>query len=183
MESEIQIIDAAAEGDTVAFERIVERYSRPIYRYVRNVVGDGHAAEDVVQRVFINVYRSLNQFDSNRGRFSTWIYRIARNSALNHLRDNKPLRIEFTTPLGQESPEPSPQAQAELREQYALLDQAVAELPEHQRSAWVLAELEGLTQAEIARIEGIPEGTVKSRVSRARETLRKTLADRIGLER
>ena len=183
MDSEFGIIDAARDGDASAFERIVKRYSGPIYRYVRNVVGDDHAAEDVAQQVFINVYRSLNRFDSARGKFSTWVFRIARNSALNHLRDNKRFTVELTTELPQESTEISPQGQAELREQFALLDQAVAELPEHQRSAWVLSELEGLTQAEVAEIEDVPEGTVKSRVARARDKLKKTLEDKIGLER
>ena len=77
----------------------------------------------------------------------------------------------------------APPQQAQLREQFALLDRAVSELPQHQRSVWVLAELQGLTQSQIAQIEGVPEGTVKSRLSRARESLMKTLADQIGLER
>ena len=177
------MIDAARGGDPVAFERIVTGYSGPIVRYVRNVVGDQHAAEDLAQSVFLKVYRNLDRFDAARGKFSTWIYRIARNAALNHLRDHKHHAHRFDTSLPPESSELTPQAQAEMREQFALLDKAVAALPEHQRSAWVLSELAGLTQSQIARIEEIPEGTVKSRVSRAKETLRKALSSTIGLER
>ena len=138
-----------------------------------------NASKDL--EVFLN--QNLHQFDSQRGKFSTWIYRIARNAALNHLRDNKRCEVALETPLPEADRELPPHEQAELREQFSLLDRAVAALPEHQRSAWVLSELEGLTQAEIAQIEGVPEGTVKSRVSRARDSLRKTLADQIGLER
>jgi RNA polymerase sigma-70 factor (ECF subfamily) len=72
---------------------------------------------------------------------------------------------------------------AALREQFALLDEALHRLPDAQRSAWVLTELEGLSQAQISEIEGVPEGIVKSRVSRARETLLNTLQNEIGMER
>ena len=183
MEIEQEIIAAVLAGDSAAFEQIVRECADPIYRYVRMIVKDEHAAEDVAQRVFLSVYQKLHQFDAARGTFSTWAYRIARNAALNHLRDNKRATAALETPLPEESSEPAPHEQAELREQFRLLDRAVAELPEHQRSAWVLSELEGLTQAEIANIEGVPEGTVKSRVSRAKEALRKSLADQIGMER
>lgn len=183
MESEREIISAAIDGDQAAFEQVVKQYADQIFRYVRNLVGDQHAAEDVAQRVFLNVYRNLGQFDQRRGRFATWIYRIARNAALNHLRDTKRSAILYGTSVPELSRESTPQSQAELREQFALLDQAVSRLPEHQRSAWVLFELEGMAHAEIAEIEGIPEGTVKSRISRARQSLRNALEGQIGLER
>lgn len=183
MEVTEQIIAAVIGGDRAAFEQVVSACSDPIYRYVRMIVKDEHAAEDVAQGVFVRVYQRLSQFDASRGKFSTWIYRIARNAALNHLRDNRRAEAELETPLPQASRELPPHEHAELKEQFALLDRAVAGLPEHQRSAWVLSELEGLSQSEIASIEGVPEGTVKSRVSRAKEGLRKALADQIGMER
>jgi RNA polymerase sigma-70 factor (ECF subfamily) len=183
LEVQQEIIDAVIAGDQAAFEGVVNQYADQIFRYVRNLVRDEHAAEDVAQRVFLSVYQNLRQFDPGRGKFGTWLFRIARNAALNHLRDSKRSTVPLETPLPQASHELAPPEQAELREQFSLLDRAVAALPEHQRSAWVLSELEGLTQSEIALIEDVPEGTVKSRVSRARDSLRKTLADQIGLER
>ncbi len=183
MDPENDTIELAAAGDLQAFERVVNHYSAAIVRYVRNMVGDQHAAEDVAQRVFLNLYRSFEQFDKTRGSFNAWIYRIARNAALNHLRDSRQHQ-ELTTEMDHHSSSHDCPAQtAELREQFALLDDAVHRLPEAQRSAWVLAELEGLTQAEIAEIEGVPEGTVKSRISRARETLLNALRNEIGMER
>jgi RNA polymerase sigma-70 factor (ECF subfamily) len=183
LDSQQEIIAAVIDGDQTAFEQVVRAYADPIFRYVRMIVKDEHAAEDVAQRVFLSAYQNLHQFDSQRGKFSTWIYRIARNAALNHLRDNQRCEVALETPLPEAGRELPPHEQAELREQFVLLDRAVAGLPEHQRSAWVLSEQEGLTQSEIASIEGVPEGTVKSRVSRAREALRKSLTDQIGMER
>lgn len=183
LDNEASIIEAARGGDSAAFEQLLKRYSIVVFRYVRNIVGDRHDAEDVAQRVWLNLHRNLDRFDPNRGTFSTWVYRIARNAALNHLRDHKRSPIRFDTPVPPASGELPPPSQAVLREQFALLDEAVAALPDHQRAAWVLSELEGLTQAEIARIEGVPEGTVKSRVSRARESLRNLLSNQLGLER
>ena len=89
LENEQQTIDAARDGDRAAFELIVRAYSGAIYQYVRNVIGDAHATEDVSQRVFMNVYGNLRRYDPGRGKFGTWIFRIARNAALNHLRDTK----------------------------------------------------------------------------------------------
>lgn len=183
MEIDDSIIQEAQSGDPCAFERIVERYSRSLYQYVRNVVGDDHRAEDVVQITLINVYRNLDRFDAGRGRLSTWMFRIARNAAINELRrGGRPTPI-FETPVEPIDSDRGPQFNAEMREQFALLDQAASKLPANQRSAWVLFELQGLSQAEVAEIEGIPEGTVKSRVSRAKESLRKSLEGKVGLER
>ncbi len=86
MEIEQEIIAAVLAGDSAAFEQIVRKCADPIYRYVRMIVKDEHAAEDVAQRVFLSVYQKLHQFDAAQGTFSTWAYRIARNAALNHLR-------------------------------------------------------------------------------------------------
>jgi RNA polymerase sigma-70 factor (ECF subfamily) len=89
LEPENDIIESAATGDTQAFERVVHHYSASIIRCVGNMIGDQHSVEDVAQRVFLNLYRSFEKFDKTRGSFSPWIYRIARNAALNHLRDSR----------------------------------------------------------------------------------------------
>lgn len=183
MSDENRVIELAKQGNRDAFAQLVRDYSRPLLRFVANVVGDQHHAEDVVQKSFFNAYRNLHRFDPRRAQFSTWIFRIARNAALNHRRDHSGHEISFCTEPSTDGRELSPDAIAELREQYALLDDALAKLPDHQRFAWVLFDLEGLTQKQVAEIEGVAEGTIKSRVSRARMALRKILADQIGMER
>lgn len=176
-------IDFAKSGDRDAFEQIVRSYQDRIVRYAHNIVGDSHAAEDVAQKTFVNVFRYLDKYDHAKGNFSTWIYQIARNVALNHLRSARAKEVRFETGVPDLPIEDDPSEKAQLEEQFECLDHALAQLPQEQRSAWVLSEFENLTQAEIASIEGIPEGTVKSRVARARQAIRKSLSGKIGMER
>lgn len=183
LNDEQPIIDSAKSGDRDAFEQIVGSYQDRVVRYAQNIVGDSHAAEDVAQRTFVNVFDHLQSYDPTKGRFSTWVYRIARNVALNHLRSVRGKEICYGTMTPSLLNREDPSAAAELKEQFESLDRALAKLPENQRSVWVLSELEKLTQSEIAKIEGIPEGTVKSRVSRARQAIRKAFSGRIGMER
>ena len=158
MDPENDTIESAAAGDAQAFEHVVNHYSASIIRYVGNMIGDQHSAEDVAQRVFLNLYPSFEKFDKTRGSFNAWIYRIARNAALNHLRDSR-LHQELTTELNHHSsPGNCPSHNVELREQFALLDEAVHRLPDAQRSAWLLAELEGLSQAQITKSKASRKG-------------------------
>ena len=182
MEVSHRIIDAAREGDSSAFEQIVRECSTPVFRYANNLLGNEHAAEEVVQQVFMKLLTGLSTFDPERGNFSAWIYRIARNTAFNSLRDAKPAHIHYESVTPVASGSIPPDEELELREGFDALDRALASLPTQQRSAWVLAELEGLSIAEIAKIEGVPEGTVKSRVSRAKQSLRQALREFIGTE-
>lgn len=187
-DDEKQSIAAAREGHSPAFADLINRYSGPLLRFVSTIVGDEHDAEDVVQLAFLNAYRNLDQFDSDRGEFSTWLYRIARNGALNHVRSRRRSKVEFGTPVPESCESTDPAARAIRQEQFGLLDRALAALPANQRTAWTLSEIESLSQAQIAAIEGIPEGTVKSRVSRANAFLRDAVAqqpntDSIGVER
>lgn len=176
------IIDSAKSGDRDAFEQIVKSYQDRIVRYAHNIVGDSHAAEDVAQKAFINVFHYIDKYDHTKGRFSTWIYRIARNAALNHLRSVRSKEVRFETIVPDLPTDNDPSVSAQLKEQFECLDRALSQLPQDQRSVWVLSELENMTQAEIAMIEGIPEGTVKSRVFRARQAIRKSLSGQIGME-
>jgi RNA polymerase sigma-70 factor (ECF subfamily) len=178
-----QTIAAAARGDHTAFDEIVRECTPPIYRYVCNLIGDQHAAEDIVQRVFVKLLSGMRQFDPERGSFSAWVYRIARNTTWNFARDRESQHVSFETSTPVASRASTPEEELELREGFAALDRAVAVLPDHQRSAWMLAELEGLSIAEISEIEGVTEGTIKSRVSRARAALQQSLSEHIGLGR
>jgi RNA polymerase sigma-70 factor (ECF subfamily) len=147
----------------------VERYQRPLLSLIRNLTPPGADHEGVAQDVFLASYRSLASFDPRRSAFSTWLFTIARNRCRNELARRRPLAgVELPEVVDRRSPAQSAE-EAELSHQ---LDVALSELPFEQRSAFVLAQLQGLSYEEVARIEGVSVGTVRSRIARAREKLR-----------
>lgn len=176
-----QVDEAAIQrvlaGDTDAFEALVERYQNPVLRMVRNYTCDSHAYEDIAQEVFLTAYRKLGKFDPSRSCFSTWLFTIARNLSWNALRKTQPTVV-------QEIPEPesnaNPDRQMREQEYDSVLEKALQALPGRFRRAFILAEIEKLSYDQIARIEGIRFGTVKSRIHRARQKLQAALKPLLG---
>ena len=168
------------DGDVDAFALIVERYQRPIRRFVTNMSPRTQAADDIAQDVFLAAYRSLRRFDARRGKLTTWLFAIARNRMINHVQAEarRPPPPELLLDRGTWT---DPAAGLEHQEAMAALDAALSQLPGGQRAVFVLAEIEQLPLAEVAAIEGVPVGTVKSRLSRAKEALRAALA-KMGVE-
>src|SRR5262249_40633146 len=146
-----------------------ERYQRPLLTLVRSLTPPDTDHEGVAQEVFLAAFRCLGSFDPKRSAFSTWLYTIARNRCRNELARRRPVvRVALPAAVDPRSPERAASA-AELFRQ---LDSALDALPFEQRSAFVLAQLQGLSYEEVGRIEGVGVGTVKSRIARAREKLR-----------
>lgn len=180
------LVARAVAGDRAAFETIVSRHQRPIINYLHRLTGLRDGAMDLAQDVFIKVYLSLGTFDP-RYRFTTWLYRIASNCAIDHLRK----RQVPTCPIGETSQhgdrtaaepsvagsEPSPDDVLRLRELEGRLETAIGELPIHYRQLLLLRHRHHCRYDEIARITSLPIGTVKNRIFRAREILRGRLAD------
>jgi RNA polymerase sigma-70 factor, ECF subfamily len=161
---------AAKGGDLDAFESLVRAHTPVVYAHALRFFGDRFAAEDVVQEVWIKVYRSLSSFD-DRARFSTWLYRVTRNTCLDQVRAGKhrPIPVDAID---------SPAAPGDLADQVALsasLEHAMRALPPEDRDALSSVALFDLSYAEAAQVLGVPVGTVKSRVFRARRTLSVTL--------
>jgi RNA polymerase sigma-70 factor (ECF subfamily) len=165
-------------GEERAFDELVERYQTRLVNFIYRTVGDRERAEDLVQEVFIRVYRHLHRFDRSK-KFSTWVYTIASNLAKNELRNRSrnPLvlfqtvrknRQDDDRPLQFEDPNSRPDDLYRKRHLREVVEQSVAKLPEHHRSVFVLRELEGKSYDEIAEITGCNLGTVKSRLNRAR---------------
>jgi RNA polymerase sigma-70 factor (ECF subfamily) len=171
-----------------AFSTVVERYEKPIYSFVYRMLQRSAfpgAAEDVVQEVFLKVYRKIDTFDLERGsKFSTWLFAIARNHCVSLFRKNGPESNRADLDDGQFAAIPDPRSpnprdvagESEIRQRIAT---AVAELPEKVRSPFVLKHYEGLSYDEIAAVMGCSAGTVKSRVSRAKEKLLHQLKDHL----
>lgn len=154
--------------DLTSFRRIVERHQAGLFALVRNLGLDGHACEDVVQDAFLAAFRHQDDFDPRRGSFRAWLYGIARNGARNTLRKKRPVPLP-TPPDREDASRPA------MEPAFVRLDDALAALSAEQRAAFVLAEIHGLTHEEIAAIEGVAVGTVKSRTARARQRLREAL--------
>ena len=172
------VVAAFLAGEELAFELLVERYQTRLLNFIYRTIGDREKAEDLVQEVFIRVYRHLHRFDASK-KFSTWIYTIASNLAKNELRNRSrnPLVLFQTMrkqwdadhrPLQFEDTSARPDDLFRKRHLKELVEWAVAQLPEHHRVVFVLRELEGKSYEEIAEITGCNLGTVKSRLNRAR---------------
>lgn len=157
-------------GDPRAFGTLVDRYQTRLLNFVNRSIGDRERAEELVQEVFIRVFRHLDRFDQTR-KFSTWIYTIASNLAKNELRSRsrRPQLLERPLELEDTSTRPD-----ELFHRNTVADavaQGVRQLSKSLREVFVLRELEGMSYGEIAEVTGANLGTVKSRISRARSSL------------
>ena len=166
-------------GDAGAFDALFRRWSGPLLRYLERMVRDPAAAEELVQEAFIRVHGARERYTPD-ARFSTWLYRIATNLALNELRRPRRRAPHHSTdaadaaPLAAEAPG-TDDVVAARREAEAVLH-ALDELPEKQRAALCLAAVEGLSYAEVAEALEVTEKAVKALVHRARSSLAKRLA-------
>jgi RNA polymerase sigma-70 factor, ECF subfamily len=177
---EAELIARAQGGDLFAFEELVRRYGRRVYGVALRIVRRHDLADDVVQEAFVRAHQHIQRFDLERP-FGPWICRIASNLAVNHLRS--PVSREQELPEGHaETPSRAPDALTGVLADEArhVLDQALAQLPAEQRAVFVLRTVEELSYREIAEALEIPEGSVMSRLSRARARLRVALKPYLG---
>ncbi len=173
-----ELVATAAQGLEGGFEELVRRYQRPISAYVYRMVGDYDCALDLTQEIFIKIYASLSRYRPEF-KFSTWIYKIAHNAAIDHLRRNAGRERSINN--GSES-EPqqllieskglSPEQQSEREERRMEIESVVRLLPTAYRELIVLRHSQDLTYEEIVEVTGLPLGTVKNRLFRAREMMR-----------
>jgi len=179
-----ELVQTAIAGREASFEELVRRYQRPIAAYVYRMVGDYDAALDLTQEVFIKVYNSLTRYRSEF-KFSTWIYKIAHNAAIDHLRRyavrELALAIEFDGEprvVAIESRRLTPEQESEREERRTEIESVVDQLPPAYRELIVLRHSHDLSYDEIAEVTGLPLGTVKNRLFRARDAMRDLLLRR-----
>ena len=182
--ADYELVQTAVAGREASFEELVRRYQRPIAAYVYRMVGDYDSALDLTQEVFIKVYNSLNRYRSEF-KFSTWIYKIAHNAAIDHLRRHA---VREQTLSGSvdgerrevtiESKRLTPEQESERKERRMEIESVVQLLQPAYRELIVLRHSHDLSYDEIAEVTGLPLGTVKNRLFRAREAMRDLLVQR-----
>jgi RNA polymerase sigma-70 factor (ECF subfamily) len=164
-----QIVAGCQQNDRNAQRQLYERYQQRVYRLMVRMAGTDDAA-DLTQRAFLHVFGTIGQF-AGHARFDTWLYRVATNEALQHLRR----RRRHPTASLAEDPRDRRTDRTQTIELRELLDQALQRVDAQLRSLFLLREVEELSYQEIAEVLGIPEGTVGSRLNRVRSELRQHL--------
>ena len=168
--SDAMLVSAIRSGDEQAMARLYDRYSPIIYSVALRVLGDIGAAEDVLQEVFMQLWRSPDMFDASRGSLPGWLAVIARNRAIDSLRKRRP-ETDITEVVV--SVEPDLAGKAEWSRAAEKIRGVLGGMPAPQRSALEMAFFEGLTHTEIAEKTGEPLGTVKTRIRAGLMVLRK----------
>ncbi|MDQ0256048.1 RNA polymerase sigma-70 factor (ECF subfamily) [Evansella vedderi] len=178
-----KIIIEVKKGDQQAFSELVELYKDKVYQVAYRMLGNVHEAQDVAQEAFIRAYVNLDSYDVNR-KFSTWLFRIATNLAIDRIRKKKPdfhledqvAGTEDLTYYSQlASDEELPEDQVVQLEMQEWIQDEIMILPPKYRSAIILKYMEDLSLKEISEILSLPVATVKTRIHRGREALRKRL--------
>lgn len=176
MDENVRLMLAFRDGHEAAYDTLFRRWAGPLLRFVERMVSDAGTAEELVQEVFLRVYRARDRYSPD-ARFSTWLYRIATNLALNELR--RPRRRvhhqstfdEEGAPVDLEAEQPGIDAVVDARRAGAALEARLSELPERQRAALWLTAVEGFSYAEVASTLETTEKSVKALVHRARSSL------------
>ncbi len=175
-----KIVERCLQGDDAAWETVVNQYAKRIYNLTYRYTCRRDEAEDLTQEIFIRVYQNLKSFRSESGSFQSWLMRVGRNLVIDHYRRTR----RFQQSAGTEEMEtmnlrdetlPDPQRVAEQTEAAAFLRGGLQALSPELKEAIILRDLEGMAYLEISELLGIPEGTVKSRINRARLELAKLL--------
>ncbi len=178
-------IQEVLKGDQNAFAEIVELYQDKLYRVCYRMLGNKHEAEDIAQEAFVRAFVNIHTFDTNR-KFSTWLYRIGTNLCIDRIRKKKPDYFLDAEVAGTEglnmysqiaSTEEIPEEEVLKMEMQERVQYEISRLPDKYRAVIVLKYMEDLPLQEISDILDMPLGTVKTRIHRGREALRKQLSN------
>jgi RNA polymerase sigma factor (sigma-70 family) len=175
-----QLVELVARKDAGALEALYERYGRPAYTLARRILTEEMLAQDVVQEVFLSLWREAGRFDAGRGTVATYLLSMTHHRSVDVVRREESLRRWRTSDEGLEL-EPDPKArvedQAEASERRAEVRAALKDLPDVQREALLLAYFGGYTQREVAALAGVPLGTVKTRMAAGMRKMKAALRD------
>jgi RNA polymerase sigma-70 factor (ECF subfamily) len=183
-----ELMERLSYRDLAAFRAIYARYTNLVYSTALRVIRDPHIAEDMVQEIFLRLWRKPESYTASRGKFATWLTSVTRNRAVDEIRSrNRRYRHETASPEEQERELPAadtedPALTAELSDQRRLILTALSQLPLEQRQTIELAYFGGLTQQEISERLGQPLGTVKTRIRLGMQKLRTALTPELHWE-
>jgi RNA polymerase sigma-70 factor (ECF subfamily) len=184
-DTDAALMDRVRQGDREAFEALVLRYQQPVLSFVHRILRDGAEAEDVAQHTFVQIWRAAHRYRSS-ARFSTWLFTIARNLCLNEIRRRARHPAESLDASGAEDDQAPARQHADVAAEGApdllvreelvqKVDEAIAELPENQRTALLLCREEEMSYEEIAQVLDTSVSATKSLIFRGRETLKQRL--------
>ncbi len=186
-QDEKELLEKSKNGDIEAFEKLIERYQKKVFNMAFRIIGNHDDASELAQEVFIRIFKSIKTFKEESS-FSTWVYRITTNICLDELRKRKNRKIvylddDIKSEDGEmkrqlEDTRPTPEAAAEKNEVKRVVESAIQALSDEHRTVIVMRDLQGFSYEEIASIIKCPEGTVKSRINRARQALRDILKNK-----
>jgi RNA polymerase sigma-70 factor (ECF subfamily) len=174
---DMALVERCRSGDLAAFEELYRAHAGKLFSVACRMVGNPADAEDLLQEIFLSAHRKLDGFRGDSA-LGTWLYRLATNHCLDHLRSRAARMNQVTDALDDE---PGQAAGRSLTEQTVTkmdLERALARLPEGCRAAFVLHDVQGLEHREVAEVLGVAEGTSKSQVHKARQRLRALLLER-----
>lgn len=187
-EAVARLVRQCMAGDSQAWQQLVTAQHRRIYAICYRFTGSGNDAEDLTQEVFLKLYKNLSSFDTQKGSFQTWITTLARNLLVDHFRRTRLDRVSDSLDVGFDGEDGSPTMRDRLadnrpsQEQHiaglelkARIQSALKQISPELREAVILRDLEDMDYKEIAQVLRIPEGTVKSRISRGRGELARLL--------
>ncbi len=183
--SDQQLVAEVLAGDQEVFAELVRRYQGRLTNYLYRLLRNADEAHDMAQEVFIKVYKALDRYDPSY-RFSTWLFRVAQNSAIDQLRRRRHRELSIEPRAGDDgeprgyeiaSDDRGPYAHLRNRERGEAIQQAIDALPWEYRELIVMRHFGELSYDEIARSKGMPLGTVKNKLFRARQMLKESLAD------
>lgn len=181
------VVGRCLGGDSVAWTELVRAHHRRVYSLCYRFTGSPHDSEDLTQDVFLKIYGNLGSFDSSRGSFQVWIATLTRNLLVDHFRRSRQQRATDSIDAGWDDPEdgrpadrltdsrPTPHENAATQELQKMVQEALTRISPELREAVILRDLQDLDYKEIAQVLNIPEGTVKSRISRGRAELARLL--------
>jgi RNA polymerase sigma-70 factor, ECF subfamily len=174
---DIALVERCRSGDLAAFEELYRAHAGKLFSVACRMVGNPADAEDLLQEIFLSAHRKLDGFRGESA-LGTWLYRLATNHCLDHLRSRAARMNQVTDALDDEPGQPAGRTLAEQTVTKMDLERALARLPEGCRAAFVLHDVQGLEHREVAEVLGVAEGTSKSQVHKARQRLRALLLER-----